>query len=290
MITIQPRLPLLTAAILALLALAGCPQRQAATKIRIQGSTTVNPVMVKVAEALRAARAMKITVDTQGGSSGGISAAGEGTADIGMASKPVSEKDRARFPEIELKEHIVGFDAVALVVSAPVYDGGVKALTREQIQGIFNGAITNWKAVGGPDSEIFIYNKEPGRGTLAIFEKYVFGGSRKERPSLRNYAEVGANEETRQKIESHDAAVGQLSASWVEGRDKIKAVALKTEAGDILPSAENLKKGLFPMVRELRLITQGEPRGAIKEVVDFTLSERGQAFVKDCGYIPATGI
>lgn len=44
----------------------------AAGPVRVNGSTTVNPVVVEAAEALRAGRGMTIHVDTQGGSSGGI--------------------------------------------------------------------------------------------------------------------------------------------------------------------------------------------------------------------------
>ena len=77
-----------------------------AAKVRIQGSTTVNPIMAQLAESLRS-DTLSITVDTRGGSSGGITAAGEGSADIGMASKPLSDKDRARFPGVTLKVHEV---------------------------------------------------------------------------------------------------------------------------------------------------------------------------------------
>lgn len=255
------------------------------SKVRIQGSTTVNPIMTEVAELLRKRQGMKITVDTQGGSSGGISAVSDGSADIGMSSKPVSEADQKKAKR-KILAHVVGFDAVALVVSTPIYEGGVKALDRQQIADIFTGKIKNWKQVGGPDKAIFVYNKEPGRGTRAIFEKFVFLGKAPAIKAFKNYAEVGANEETRQKIESHGSAVGQLSASWAENRKDMKIVGLKTDKGIVIPDEKNLKSGRYPMARKLFLLTAGEAKGAIKAIIDFTLSKDGQAIVRKVGYLP----
>jgi len=266
----------------------GCDGGASASKsrLRLQGSTTVNPVAAEAAEILRARKGWRITVDTQGGSSGGITAVGEGAVDIGMSSKPVSKEDRSRFSGKELVEHIVGFDAVAVVVSRAVWDGGVKALSKEQLAGIFTGKILNWKELGGPDAEIFVYNKEPGRGTLAIFEKYVFGGRRPKGVSLKNYAEVGANEETRQKVENHSAAISQLSASWADKRKGLRALGISLGGKIVRPSAKSIRDRSYPMVRGLELITIGQPSGPAAEFIDFVKGKEGQDIVRRLGYLP----
>lgn len=254
-------------------------------KVKIQGSTTVNPIMAQISETLRESKKLTITVDTQGGSGAGISQCGSGKVDIGMSSKPLSEKDKKRFPK--LVAHTIGYDAVALVVSRAVYDGGVKALTRQQIADIFTGKITNWKAVGGPDSVIVIHNKEPGRGTRAIFDKYVFGTTKKKLPSMKNYVEVGGNEETQEKIGGHNSAVGQLSATWALTNPKLGVVALKNDKGqDVLPTAKNLRERTYPMFRSLFLLTNGEAQGVVAEILKYTLSKDGQKVVRKVGYLP----
>ncbi len=73
----------------------------AAATLKINGSTTVNLAVAEGAEILRAEKGMDIQVDTQGGSSGGISMLGDGQVQIGMASKPISEDDRAKFPNVK---------------------------------------------------------------------------------------------------------------------------------------------------------------------------------------------
>jgi len=50
----------------------GVAQAQEKVTIKIQGSTTVNPVVAEAAEVLRSEKGWQIFVDTQGGSSGGI--------------------------------------------------------------------------------------------------------------------------------------------------------------------------------------------------------------------------
>ena len=88
------------------------PVLAAAEALKVNGSTTVNLPVAEAAEILRAEKKMGIRVDTQGGSSGGISMLGDGQVQIGMASKPVSADDRAKYPNVNIKETHIGEDAV----------------------------------------------------------------------------------------------------------------------------------------------------------------------------------
>ena len=63
-----------------------------ATTLKINGSTTVNLPAAEAAEILRAEKKLDIQVDTNGGSSGGISALGDGLVQIGMSSKPLASE------------------------------------------------------------------------------------------------------------------------------------------------------------------------------------------------------
>jgi phosphate transport system substrate-binding protein len=87
----------------------------------------VNQPVAEAAELLRAEKKLEIQVDTQGGSSGGISMLGEGLVQIGMSSKHISEDDKKKFPKCGYREIHIGEDAVALIVSKDVWDGGVKS-------------------------------------------------------------------------------------------------------------------------------------------------------------------
>ena len=226
---------------------------------------------------------MQIQVDTQGGSSGGISGLGDGMVQIGMSSKPVAAEDRAKYPKVQFNEIHVGEDAVAMIVSADVWEGGVKALTRQQIADIYESKITNWKDVGGADQRIAFFNKEPGRGTWEVFAKWVYGDPKKA-PQV-SFPEVGGNEETRNKVGSTRGALSQLSSSWADAK-KVYALGIKGDQGVIVEATPvNIAQHKYPMSRPLFLLTNGEPQGDAKTFVDFLLSARGQEIVKKHGYL-----
>ena len=280
----MPRCACMKTHLLALLALAGIPFLTAhADTLKINGSTTVNLPAAEAAEILRAEKKMDIQIDTQGGSAGGISMVGEGLVQIGMISKHVSDDDRAKFPKVTFKETQVGEDAVALIVSADVWEGGVKTITKQQAADIYEGKIKNWKELGGPDKRIAFFNKEPGRGTWEVFVHWVYG-SPKKAPQV-SFPEVGGNEETRSKVAATKGALSQLSSSWADGRT-VFALSIKTENGkDVPPTNENIANRSYPLSRPLFLLTNGEPSGDAKTFVDFVLSDRGQDLVEKHGYL-----
>lgn len=258
-----------------------CPAT--AEVLKINGSTTVNLPIAEAAEMLRAEQQFEIQIDTQGGSAGGISMLGEGLVQVGMSSKHLSADDRAKYPQADLREIHVGEDAVALIVSKDVWDGGVRAVTKLQMRDIYEGRITNWKDVGGQPQRIAFFNKEPGRGTWEVFTHWIYGNS-KLAPQV-NFPEVGGNEETRNKVAGTRGAVSQLSASWADGR-RVFALGIRLGDGTVIaPTNENIAAKKYPLSRPLFLLTRGEPRGVAKTLVDFVLSARGQELVKKHGYL-----
>jgi phosphate transport system substrate-binding protein len=257
--------------------------RLSAETLKINGSTTVNLPVAEAAEILRAEQKLDIQVDTQGGSAGGISMLGGGLVQLGMISKSLSDEDRAKYPRADFRSIQIGEDAVALIVSKDVWAGGVYALSKTQIQQIYEGKITNWKEVGGPAQRIAFFNKEPGRGTWEVFAHWLYGSP--EAAPQGSFPEVGGNEETRNKVASTRGAMSQLSSSWADGQ-RVFALSLKLEDGTLVPPSEqNIANGKYPLSRPLFLITNGEPAGAAARLVEFMLGERGQGLVKKHGYL-----
>lgn len=251
--------------------------------IKINGSTTVNPVVSEAAEHFRQ-KGWKIFVDTQGGSSGGISYLAEGLCDIGMSSRPISSNDKKKFPNVNFLSHPVGYDGVALVVSKKLYTNGIKSLSKEQIKSAYEGKIKNWSGFGGPNQKIVFFNKEPGRGTWEVFAKYLYGKA-KFAPKVF-HPEVGANQEARSKVASSPGGITQLSASWAWDNDKVQAISLMDGNELIEASLENIESGKYPMRRPLLLITNGPPDARSDKFLKFLLSPQGQKIVEKHGYLP----
>ncbi|WP_230193507.1 phosphate ABC transporter substrate-binding protein [Streptomyces coriariae] len=269
---------------LLVMSVAGCAGSKAQAgggALQVSGSTTVAPVAADAAEALKA-DGLDITVATQGGSAGGISQLGSGQISIAMSSKPLADEDKAANPKADFRPVQIGADAVGVIVTKEVADGGVKNLTAAQVRGLFEGKITNWSEVGGPDLKVFVYDKEPGRGTREVLDKYIYGDKKAPPPPKSdNFAIVGGNLETRNKLESTPGAVAPLSTSFIEGRDKLAAVTLD----GIAPTSENIATSKYPMSRPLFLITDGAPKGTSKTFIDYVLSAKGQALMTKHGYL-----
>ncbi len=251
--------------------------------LRISGSTTVNPVAADAATALRTRTGQGITVDTQGGSAGGLAQLCRGEIDIAMSSKPIADSDRQQFPACQYQPIKIGEDAVGIVIRREVYDAGVRNLTREQARAIFEAKTSNWRALGGPDLDIFIYDKEPGRGTREMLDRFLYGpgGKAPPPPDSNRFAVVGGNEETRAKLLSTPGAVGPLSTSFVTAYPGLAVVALE----GVMPTPEMVAAGKYPMSRPLYLVTDGPPAGRAKEFIDYVLSPEGQQLLTRHGYL-----
>jgi phosphate transport system substrate-binding protein len=255
-----------------------------AAPLRVVGSSTVNPVVAEAAEILRREQGLTILVDTQGGSSGGISAAAEGRAELGMSSRPLLDDDRKKFPQARLASHAIGLDGLALVVSRDLWDAGVRALSKAQVLAIYEGKVRNWKELGGPDRRVVFFNKEPGRGTWEVFVHWLYGDPKK--APIVSHPEVGANEEARQKVATTPGAISQLSFSWADG-EKVFALGLIDDAGQaVRAEPATLASGAYPLVRTLFLVTNGTPSAEAQAMLTFLLSARGQALLPKHGYLP----
>lgn len=256
----------------------------AQAKLRVNGSTTVNPVVSEAAAILRLEAGLEIEVDTVGGSSGGIAALADGRAEVGMSSRPLTERDAERFPGVDFHPVRIGVDAVALVVSRDVWESGLRCLDREQVRALYESEVANWSELGGPDRRVVFFNKEPGRGTWEVFADWLYGAS--ELAPLVNLPEVGSNEEGRSKVASTGGAITVLSAAWADG-ERTFALGLCDGEGSVTqPTADAIAAGSYPLARPLYVVTNGQPRGAAKELVDFILGARGQALLSRHGYVP----
>src|SRR5271156_5346959 len=141
------------------------------SKIVIKGSDTLGAKLVpQLAEAFKASHP-GVTFDIAAeGSTTGIAAIIDGTADIGMASRRAfdTEISSASANGRTLKPTIVAYDGIAIIVNS---SNAVSALTKSQIEQIFTGEITDWSAVGGAPGPISIYTRNTSSGTYSDFKK-----------------------------------------------------------------------------------------------------------------------
>jgi len=245
----------------------------ASGNISVAGSTTVQPIAELLAEAFTAQHP-NVQIDIQGGgSSVGVKSAGEGTVDIGAASREIKSSELDEFPSLEI--FTIARDGIAIGVHPDV---AVDELTTDQVRDIFAGTITNWSEVGGPDAIITVIAREEGSGTRGAFEEMVMG---KDGPPIVDTALLfPSNGALRTAVSTTPDSIGFLSFGYLD--ESVKALEIDGAAA----TAENAQSGAYPVVRPLNMLTNGEPTGAVKVWLDFILGPLGQQIVVEDGYLP----
>ena len=105
-------------------------------KVVVAGSSSVSPVMEKLAEAYMAANTgVEIEIQTSD-STTGMASAMEGSCEIGMASRELKEAEAA-----ELESTAIAMDGIAVIVNN---ENPVENLSLEQIGAIYTGETTVW--------------------------------------------------------------------------------------------------------------------------------------------------
>lgn len=214
-----------------------------------------------------------VRIDVQGGgSSVGVKAAGEGTSDIGMASREIKESEIAEFPNMKI--FVIARDGIAIVAHPDIPVGD---LTVEQVRDIFSGKVTNWKDLGGEDQNIIVVSREEGSGTRGAFEEMVMG----EDALIAATAILQpSNGSVRTTVSTTPNSIGYISFGYLD--DTVKSISID----GVAPTEPNAADGSYPIVRPLNMLTNGEPDGAVKAFLDFILSDAGQKLVVEDGYIP----
>jgi phosphate transport system substrate-binding protein len=269
----------ITFTLLVLLLLTSCGKPKQV--LRISGSTTVLPVISKAAEIFQLSHPNVIITVNAGGSGVGFNQVANKTVQIGMMSREISKQEISKFSELKFTTHTVGRDAVACVVSSEVYSANITSLSLEQIKNIYNGSVKNWIEYGGPDRQILVIDKEHTRGTRHVFMKAVLGNKKAEAAGADLV--LGSNNEEQTALAQSDSAIGMLSFAWVNS--DVRGVAIISETSKIEPTKKNVIDGLYPISRNLNLVTFEKPKALVREFIDFIKSENGQQIIVECGYV-----
>ena len=246
----------------------GCVGEEKREKtISIAGSTTVQPISDRMAEAFM--KKYDINVTVQGGGSGtGIKMVGEGTVDIGASSREIKEEEKEKY---DLNVYPIAIDGLAIIVHP---SNKIENLTVKQLRDIFSGKITNWKELGGEDKEIVLVIRAEGSGTRAFFEERVMGNVAVSRRALQK----PSNGSVKASVSGNESAIGYIGAGYVD--KYVKAVKIE----GVYPSPENIRSGKYILSRELYYVTKEESE-EVKLFLDFVLSDEGQKIVEEAGFI-----
>lgn len=238
------------------------------------------PLVQKAAEQYYKQNPAADVMITGGGSGVGISALREGTTDIAMASRQMKFDERVKLQQAghTAEELIVAYDALAVIVHP---SNPVSRLTREQLEAIFRGKITNWKEVGGADTKIVVYSRETSSGTYEFFKESVL----KNKNYMSGILSMPATGAIVQSVSQTKGAIGYVGLAYVSAG--VKAVKVSYDAGKTYtePSVANAKNKTYPIVRPLFFYYEAKSEKSVKPFIDYVLSAQGQKIVAETGFI-----
>ena len=252
-----------------------------ADRLVIKGSDTLGAKLVpQLAEQFKAQNPGTTFDIAAEGSTTGIAAIVDGTAQIGMSSRRAkpAEVSAASGKGVNMKPTIVAYDGLGVIVNVA---NPIKGLTKKQVEQIFTGEVTDWSAIGGSGGKISIYTRNTSSGTysdwkeLAMKKRDYAGGSQKMAGHEQIAAEVGKNPN----------GVGYVGLAYM------KAGGIKVLPIDgAMPTQQAVRNKTWPYARPTFYYTNGEPSGLAKQFVDFTLSATGQKIVDRVGFVGVTEV
>jgi len=288
------RLPLLAFALaLAATACGGGGGSQAAkparTVIQNKGSDTMVNVAQVWAEEYRKA-APNVEVEVSGGGSGvGLAALLKGAVDIANASRDIKPSEVEQAEKNTGKKPVgftVGFDALAVYVHK---DNPLSEITLPQLTEIYaeGGKTTRWSEIGVKipgvkDDTIVRVSRQSSSGTYEFFREHALGN----RDFRMGSRDLNGSKEVVELVGSTLTAIGYSGMGYATAVVKMVRVTSKPGSPAIAPTVAAVHDKTYPLARSLHVYTLGEPQGAVKQYIDWILSDAGQKVVEDSGYVP----
>lgn len=211
-----------------------------------------------------------------GGTNRGIQNLLNGTVQIAASSRPLSPQEL----QAGLRAIPVARDALAVVVGVNnPYKGG---LTMTQLAGIFQGRITNWSQVGGPNVPIKVLNRARDSGTHDLFRNLVLLGQ-DFAPDGPNFTTFAQDVTTPILRALGTDGISYTTVAQAANQQTIRIVPIE----GILPTdTAAVRDGRYPISRQVFLAVRQQTSPAVKAFIDLALSPQGQAIAGRSDFLP----
>ncbi len=217
--------------------------------VSTDGSTSMEKVIGVLSEQFQNDNPGVTVTYNPTGSSSGITAAKEGSADLGLASRDLKDDEKDG-----LTQTTIAIDGIAIIVNPA---NSVADLSMDQIAQIYTGEITNWSDVGGDDADIVCIGREAGSGTRDGFETIT-----DTKDTCKLSQELTSTGDVIQTVANNPNAIGY--ASMADLNDSVKTLTVD----GVAPTEDTVIDGSYKIQRNFNVITNDSA----------TLSPQAQAF------------
>lgn len=241
--------------------------------VTTNGSTSMEKVIGSLGEAFEALYDGVTVEYSATGSGSGIQAVIDGTCEIGLSSRALTDDEVAE----GLTGTVIAYDAIAVIVDT---SNTVTSLTLDEIASIFKGEITNWSELGGEDAEIVVIGREAGSGTRGGFEEIV--GVEDECDYDQELTSTG---DVITSVSTTPGAIGYASLASVS--DSVTTVTVD----GVSPSEDTVLDETYAIVRPFVFVTKTDATLSTVAETFFnwaTTSEDAKTLISNAGAVPVS--
>jgi phosphate transport system substrate-binding protein len=266
---------------------------QSPATIKIDGSSTVFPITEAVAEEFQKQKngEIRVTVGISG-TGGGMKKFCAGEIEVANASRPIKDKEMeaCKAAGIQYIELPIAYDALTVVVNSR--NDWAKSMTVEQLKAIWEPAaqdkMKTWKQVNSdwPDTALKLYGPGADSGTFEYFTEAIVGKAKSSRTDF-----TGSEDDNVlvQGVSRNRGGLGYFGYAYYEAnKSRLKAVAIDSGKGPVLPSKETVENGSYqPLSRPIFIYVNAKAaeRGEVKEFVNYYLNNAPK-YVAEVKYVP----
>ena len=260
----------------------GAMSAPAPVTLTIAGSTEMRPLLLELTSAYSQRNPHVQFTLLGGGSQMGEQWLASGKIDIAAST--------AAYPDAQTPAGLVripvGLDGIAVVVHT---DNPVETLTLVQIRDLFRGRAVNWEEVGGAARDVLLVSREGGSATRDLFEERVMDEVRVARTAVV----MSTSSNVVEYVAVHSEAIGYVTSAYLSqigmppaangenpsnttpAEQTVKSVSVEGR----VPFDTDLANLQYPLARALYLLFRQSSDPSIQKIVDFALSEEGQAII-----------
>jgi len=244
--------------------------------IRISGSGAALPLVQKLADAYKREQSTaQFAIDAGTNSGGGIQGVLQGTLDMSVANRPLTDSESTSALDVEPFAR----DAVAFAVpqSSPVL-----GLSTAQARDIYSGSVADWQALGGPAGLIVVLDRDPDEPMRSLFLLKLLDG----RPVEARTTVLTRAVDMVTTIGALPEAVGYTTLALLHIQE-IKDVRV-IQLDNVMPGRESVADGAYPWQLTYSLINRPNPPAAVQRFLDFARGPAALAVLNQYDVAPAT--
>ena len=254
---------------------------------KLDGATALYPVYMSFANAVYANVEMAEDTVVCTNTPNAYRSVMQGACDIIFVAGPSQQQKRtAEEMGAELVYTPIGKEAFVFLVGK---SNPISGLTQQQLKNIYSGKTAHWATLGWQaGGDIIAFQRPEGSGSQTGLQNMMGGlPIQKPRP-LPDSGLLGQGSMMQQvsvEWQGVQPAIGysyRYYANTMYPNADTKLLAID----GVYPSKETIRDGSYPFSANFYAVTNGQPTGNVKALLDWILSEEGQCLIEQVGYVP----